>query len=117
MTKGYFVFPLSHNVILDIKINRLSKIIKSFKEKDKIFVKDVYLNRKIENNEDGFFFVDESDYPNLQQIIRKLNNCIVTSKNNATVFSEAREYILQKLAENIKLFRYTIRGLSIATKI
>ena len=63
MTKGYFVFPLSHNVILDIKINRLSKIIKSFKEKDKIFVKDVYLNRKIENNEDGFFFVDESDYP------------------------------------------------------
>ena len=102
MTKGYFVFPLSHNVILDIKINRLSKIIKSFKEKDKIFVKDVYLNRKIENNEDGFFFVDESDYPNLQQIIRKLNNCIVTSKNNATVFSEAREYILQKLAENIK---------------
>ena len=48
------------------------------------------------------FFVDENDYPNFKQTLNELNNCIVTSKKSESLFTEAKEYVLQKLEENIK---------------
>ena len=102
MTKGDFRLPLGHNLISDIKINKLSKIIEAFKDKNKIFIKNVYINREIENNEDGFFFVDENDYIPFKQRLSELNACIITSKKNEGSFVEAKEYVLQKLEENIK---------------
>lgn len=102
MTKGDFTLPLGHNMISDIKINKLSKTIAASKDINKVFIRNVYLNREIENNEDGFFFVDENDYPNFKQTLNELNNCIVTSKKSESLFTEAKEYVLQKLEENIK---------------
>ena len=48
------------------------------------------------------FFVDENVYPNFKQTLNELNNCIVTSKKSESLFTEAKEYVLQKLEENIK---------------
>lgn len=101
-TKGEFTLPFDHNEISDIKINKLHRKIEMLKKNNNIFVNNVFLNREIVNNEDGFFFVDENDYPDLKQDLKELNNCIVTSKKNEDTFTEAKEYVLQKLEENIK---------------
>jgi hypothetical protein len=102
MTKGDFVVLPDHGIISDIKIEKLKKKSEALKEKDKIFAKEIFLYRKLANQEDGFFFVDENDYPELKQDIKMLNKCIVTSKNIKISHTEAKEYVLQKLQENIK---------------
>ena len=78
MTKGDFTLPLGHNMISDIKINKLSKTIAASKDINKVFIRNVYLNREIENNEDGFFLLMKMTYPNFKQTLNELNNCIVT---------------------------------------
>ena len=102
MTRGDFVLPPNHNIISDIRINKLRRKINMIEEKNKIFVNNVFINREIVNNEDGFFFVDEADYSILKQDIKELNSCIVTSKKSEATSTEAKEYVLQKLEENIK---------------
>jgi hypothetical protein len=100
MTQGEFMLPSGHNMISDIKINELRKRIAAIK--NRIFVNKLFLNREIVNNEDGFFFVDVNDYPALKEDIRKLNKCIITSPKSKDTDTEAKEYVLQKLEENIK---------------
>ncbi len=102
MTKGDFVLPSDHNIISDIRINKLRKKIEAIEGRNKIFVNNIFLDREIANNEDVFFFVDEADYTVLKQELRKLNNCIITSKKSEDTFTEAKEYVFQKLDENIK---------------
>lgn len=102
MTRGDFALPPDHNIISDIRINKLRKKIEAIEGRNKIFVNNIFLDREIANNEDVFFFVDEADYPVLKQELRKLNNCIITSKKSEDTFTEAKEYVFQKLDENIK---------------
>jgi len=102
MTKGEFVLPNDHNVISDIKIKKLRKISEKIVGKPKVFVKDIFLYREVvPNSEDGFFYLDENDYPQLKDEIKELNNCIITSKKGDQIHTEAKEYVLQKLQENI----------------
>ncbi len=102
MTKGDFVLPSGHNIISDIKINKLRKKIEAIEDRSKIFINNIFLDREIANNEDAFFFVDEANYPSLKQELRKLNKCIITSKKNKGTFTEAKEYVFQKLDESIR---------------
>jgi len=92
-----------HNVISDIRINKLQKKAKKIVDKKKIFVNDIYLQKNIENNENGFFYVEEGDYQSLKKDLKDLNNCIITSKKNEENIDEAKEYILQKLGYGVKI--------------
>lgn len=101
-TKGNFRLPSEHNIVTDIKIRKLRKEIELIEDKNKIFINKLFLNRQIISNEDGFFFVNEDENPIIKQDIDKLNKCIVTSKKSKETYTEAKEYVLQKLQENIK---------------
>jgi hypothetical protein len=90
MTKGEFMLPSGHNVISDIKINKLRKRIAAIENKNRIFVNNLFVNREIVNNEDGFFFVDVNDYPALKEDIRELNKCIITSQKTRILIQKQK---------------------------
>ena len=102
MTKGDFILTSGYNVVSDIKINKLSRKIGQLKHSKKIFINNLFLNREIVGNEDGLFFVEETSYQILKQDLKELNKCIVISKKSKETYTDAKEYILQKLEENVK---------------
>jgi hypothetical protein len=99
-TKGDFALPEGKNTISDIKINSLRKRVAALKDKDLIFVKNVFIGREIIGNEDGFFFVEQSNYSSLKKDIINLNKTIITTRS-ANTPSEAKDYVVQKLMESI----------------
>jgi hypothetical protein len=102
-TKGNFQIPKNHNIVADIKLRELKKLSNKIDDKNSMFINNVWLYRELsQTNEDGFFFVDESKLGQNSTILNKLNNCIITSANTVKQSNEAKDYIIQKLKENIK---------------
>ncbi|MDR1793520.1 MAG: hypothetical protein LBR36_08825 [Bacteroidales bacterium] len=101
-TKGNFQISKDHSVITDIKLHKLKKLAQQIDIND-FFAKDVCLYRKLtQTNEDGFFFVEENKLNQNSTVLNRMNNCVVTSAIQTEQKNEAKEYIIQKLKENIK---------------
>ena len=102
LTKGDFQVLKGHNTISDIKINKLTNLSSSFHQKNEISVNNLWLYKEI-NTDDGFFFVTSQNLDKYNDILKKMNSCIVTSEKSTKLNFESKDYIIQKLNENIKV--------------
>jgi hypothetical protein len=103
-SKGDFQISKDHTIITDIKLRKLTKLAKQIDIND-FFVKEVCLYRKLtQTNDDGFFFVEENklNQNSNSKILNRMNSCVITSANPIEQTNEAKDYIIQKLKENIK---------------
>lgn len=102
--KGNFQIPKDHNIIADIKIRRLEKLSSSIEQKEDISINNVCLHRELnpESNE-GFFYVTKENLQKYEKQIKKLNHCIATSATKNKTNNESKDYVIQKLNENIKI--------------
>jgi hypothetical protein len=90
----------NHNTITDIIINELTKIASSISPKDEISIKGLWLDKEI-NSDDGFFFVKSDNFSRYGDEMRKMNSCIVTKEKKSKNSFESKDYVVQKLNENI----------------
>lgn len=101
--KGNFQIPKDHNIIKDIRIKKLKKISNSIETKEDISINKIWLHRELNpESDDGFFYVTEEKLHEYEKQIKILNNCIVTSAMIDKTNSESKDYVIQKLNENIK---------------
>lgn len=101
-TKGDFQIPKNHNTISDIKISKLTALSSLNQSKEEISINNIWLYKEI-NTDDGFFFVSPQNINKHKKLLKKLNSCIVTSDNLIKSNFESKDYIIQKLNENIKI--------------
>jgi hypothetical protein len=101
LLKSDFQIPRSHNIISDIKINELTKLCSAIHPKDEISIKDLWLYKEI-NSDDGFFFVTSENLSKYSDKLKKMNSCLVTKEKSLKNTFESKDYVVQKLNENIK---------------
>ena len=97
-TKGSFQIKEKQKFVKDIKIEQISKIIKT-EDTNSIFVNNLYLYRNIKPKDDAFFYVEQNENT---QLAEKLNNCVKTTAKTLNTNNETKDYIIQKINENIK---------------
>jgi hypothetical protein len=100
LTKGDFKTPQNHNIISDIKIRKLTELSTLILSKEDILINDVRLYNEVDADE-GFFYVDSQNLKKYNNLLNKLNHCIVTTDKPIKFNSESKDYIIQKLNENI----------------
>ena len=101
--KNDFQIPKDHNTIADIRIRGLTKLSNSIEQKEDISINKIYLHSELNpESNDGFFYVTKEHLQKYEKQLTKLNNCIVTSVAKNKTNNESKDYVIQKLNENIK---------------
>jgi hypothetical protein len=81
----------------------MEKLINSIEQKEDISINKIWLHRELNpERNDGFFYITENNLKKYEKLITKLNNCIVTSKSSDRTSNESKDYVIQKLNDNIK---------------
>ena len=102
-TNGDFQIPRDHNIIADIRIRKLERLCLSISQRDDISINRIWLHRELNpESNDGFFYVSNTNLHRYENQIKKLNNCIITSTKTDKKVNESKDYVIQKLNENIK---------------
>ncbi|OIP82246.1 MAG: hypothetical protein AUK44_08290 [Porphyromonadaceae bacterium CG2_30_38_12] len=100
--KADFRVPKGHIIISDVKINKLTELSSSIHSKEEILINNVRLYKEV-NADDSFFYVAPNNIIKHKKLLKKLNSCIVTSDKPIKFNFESKNYIIQKLNENIKM--------------
>jgi hypothetical protein len=101
-TKGKFQISQNHCAVSDIQIKKIRELTKTETIKNTIFVNNLWLYREIqEKNDDGFFYVEQGNEERTK-LAEDLNKCVVTTSKSLIINNEAKDYVIQKLNDNIK---------------